>query len=323
MQNIGKLSDFHFVFLKRLHDILSNPTPTATSLVLVLNHAIALRDKKLISAVMEKSKSLDISDQTKLDNRILKYLEAIDRPLELVRHRQTTAGWLVSFNALRALRPPRDSSVAITNIHKKFDPQAFNFNLTISEKFWSGQVDGRPVELFYSKFPLEPYHSLIVPERTASREQYLESRDHQIAWDMAEKLGEHQPRLLIGYNTHGGGESINHLHFQYLPSSPELPIFEDDFVSHYPLPMVTATSAASAWKHISKHQAHNQPFNLIYRPGLVHIIERNFSGHRPNPDWTGGFAWYELAGGILTLKLDAYNSLNDSDIALMFQNLRP
>jgi diadenosine tetraphosphate (Ap4A) HIT family hydrolase len=290
---------------------------------LVLNHAIALKDAGLIQRVLETATTLDLSDQTKLDNHILRHLQTVAEPLRLVRHRRTAAGWLISYNELRALRPPRDSNLAITNIHKAFDATAFNFNMTTGEKFWTGVVEDQAVELFYSKFPLEPYHSLIVPERTANREQYLENRDHQVAWQMAETLGRHQPRLLIGYNTHGGGESINQLHFQYLPTAPDLPLFDDNFVSKYPLPMITATGAAAAWRHIQRHQAHNQPFNLIYRPGLVHIIERNFTGHRPLPNWTGGFAWYELAGGILTLKPEAYASLTDADIAIMFNDLHP
>lgn len=323
MDDLGPLSRFHQVFCRRLAAMAEAPNPTAASLVLVLNHAIALGDSRLIEITIRQAKSLDLSDDHKIDNKILRYLDNVADPIHLVRHRQTAAGWLVSYNALRALRPPRDSAMAINVVHKAYDPKSFNFNQTSGESFWQGQINSISTELFYSKYPLEPYHSLIVPDRQTNREQYLETKYHQLAWDMATHLGQFQPRLLIGYNTHGGGESINHLHFQYLPDAPDLPIFDANFVSHYPLPMTTSTSAASAWRHIQRHQARNQPFNLIYRPGLVHIIERRFSGHSQIPEWTGGFAWYELAGGILTLNEDAYSTITDATIKHVFNNLEP
>lgn len=44
-------------------------------------------------------------------------------------------------------------------------------------------------------------------------------------------------------------------------------------------------------------------------------------GHNAHSEWTSGFSWYELAGGILTSNQDDYQALTEKDIEQEFRLL--
>ncbi|MEQ1663283.1 MAG: hypothetical protein ABL877_11365, partial [Thiobacillus sp.] len=61
--------------------------------------------------------------------------------IERVQHRPL-APWLASFNAIRALRPPRVSGTAFNSLLSPFDAAGFHFNKPFLDKeiFWQGTL---------------------------------------------------------------------------------------------------------------------------------------------------------------------------------------
>lgn len=65
----------------------------------------------------------------------------------------------------------------------------------------------------------------------------------------------------------------------------------------------------------------NIAYNLLYFPGRVYCFLRKMQGSYIHAEWTPGFSWYELAGGILTANHDSYAALTESDINAEFKLL--
>lgn len=324
MDQLQTTAGFHHPYTRQLHAIISTPDVHANHLVLAAANAIMLHEPHLFEAVRQRAQQVNaINPAGTDDEHILSYIFSVSRPFNLIHHRVTTHGWPVSFNEFRALRPTRDAVRSINALHKQFDPKSFNFNVVPREAFWRGTFRHRRVSLFYNKFPIERYHSLIVPDPEARQEQFLEPADHALAWDAQAVLSRHQPRLVIAYNAHGAGESVNHLHFQIVPSTSDLPLMRKSVQEHYPIPVAEFSSPEAAWRHIHRLQSENRAFNAVYLPGRALIIERAFQGHYQTPSWTNGFGWYELMGGILTLDERAYRSLTDDQIAAVFADITP
>jgi diadenosine tetraphosphate (Ap4A) HIT family hydrolase len=323
MDELRTIRGFHRFYRQQLNVIAEQDAPSANQLVLVLANALILKDRDLIKQVHRQAQALGYLNPTGTeDEHILSYVYEATDPLSLIHERTTPHGWQIQFNELRALRPRRESQTPMHSLRKPYDPQAFNFNMVPMEAFWKGEWHGRAVSLFYNKFPFEPYHTLIVPEPKAKLEQFIRPEDHAFIWDLQAYLSQHQPNLVIGYNPHGAGESVNHLHFQLTPGAGDLKLFKNDSKRH-PLRIDTFTTSESAWRQLDKLQITNRPFDAVYAPGRLHIIERAFQGTHQQPSWTTGFAWYEISGGIITIDEAAYRTLTDSQIEAVFEDMRP
>lgn len=323
MEQFRTTAGLHHLYRRHLHALATADDVSANRLVLVLANALTLGDHDLVALALHRAEQHGFLNPAGTDDEhILSFVHGVRDPFSLIHYRHTPGGWEVQFNELRALRPKRESLKAIHVVHKEYDEHSFNFNVVPQEAFWSGNWRGQNLGLYYNKFPFEQFHTLVVPEPLAGREQFIEAEDHALVWDLQAYLSREQPKLIIGYNSHGGGESVNHLHFQLAPQGGDLRLFTHDPKDH-PLPVAVFTDSAAAWRHIHRLQQTNRPFNAVYAPGRLYVIERAFQGYHQVPAWTTGFAWYELSGGIITVDEPAYKSLGDDQILAVFADMTP
>jgi len=237
--------------------------------------------------------------------------------------------WAVQFNQLRALRPPRMSHAVVTCLDEPFDPAGFHFDRPYLRKevFWEGELAGAHVRLLYNKFPFAEMHGLLVPHPSACKPQSLTQDDHALVWRIALHLGRNLPGLGFGYNAYGAYASVNHLHFQIFVRSAGRYAIESPHWRHnageesYPLPVRRCTDIQSAWRAVQQLHAAGDAYNLLYRPGCVYVVQRAIQGSYAHSDWTGGFAWSELAGTVTTFDLDDFERLTLEDLNGEFRRL--
>jgi len=187
--------------------------------------------------------------------------------------------WDVMFNPLRALRPPRISGQTFEGLLRPFDPAGFHFNkpFLAKELLWEGHLAGKPARLLYNKFPFARLHGLLVPEPLRELPQTLTPELHGWAWHLCAHAG--MRGLCLGYNSHGAGASVNHMHFQSFVQSDPLPV-QDPRFSHnggsapYPLPCRRFTEPADAWLELDRLHEQKTPYNLIYSRNCLHLIAR-------------------------------------------------
>ncbi len=225
--------------------------------------------------------------------------------------------WELQFNHLRAFRPTRMTGERVGGISRPFDPQGFHFNKPFlsRERFWAGELLGEEVHLLYNKFPFVPLHGLLVPQPAAQRPQLLTRQDHDYIWRLCETLGERLPGFAVGYNSYGACASVNHLHFQTFVREAPLPIAGDNWTHRggpraYPVNCTLHRSSTEAWRQIECLHGAATPYNLIYLPGSLYCVPRRAQGSYDSAPWSGGFAWYELAGGFVTPSADAFEALD-------------
>ena len=239
--------------------------------------------------------------------------------------------WRLQFNALRALRPPRNSQARIESLQRPFDGAGFHFNKPFlrREIFWEGVLAGIPLRLLYNKFPFAEMHGLLVPEPDACHAQFLTRAAHMIAWNTLDVLAPALPGVGLGFNAIGALASVNHLHFQmFVNSAGGYPI-ESGAWRHnggqldYPLPVRRFDDPAAAWDMIETLHAREQAYNLVYRPGLVFVVPRAMQGSYRQDEWSAGFAWSEIAGVITLFDKDAFSSLNAQAIERAYRQIRP
>ncbi|MEA3303560.1 MAG: HIT domain-containing protein [Pseudomonadota bacterium] len=218
------------------------------------------------------------------------------------RHRQV-GSWELLYNNMRRLRPERLSTQKFDAISQPFDDRRFNFNRPFlqPEILWQGEWSGRHFRVLYNKFPFAPWHLLIVPNAQAQRPQYLDFDSHAMIWQLVSAQQQVMPGFGIGYNSLGAGASVNHLHFQGFLRSEPLPVESQCWRHHggdqpYPLKCRVEHSAEQAWQMIEQFQQHNQPFNLLYRPGICYLLPRLPQGAVAAEPWAQGIAWYESCG---------------------------
>jgi hypothetical protein len=230
--------------------------------------------------------------------------------------------WELQFNHLRAFRPTRMTEDRVEGVSRPFDPSGFHFNRPFlrQEAVWSGELLGEQVELLYNKFPFVPLHGLLVPTRESALPQLLTRRHHDYIWRLCESLGESLPGWGAGYNSYGGYASVNHLHFQTFIRDDPLPISQPEWRHHggerpYPLPCELYLSSSDAWRRIEGLHRASCSYNLIYLPGRLYCLPRRPQGSYESAPWSSGFAWYELAGGFVTSSREAFQSLDDEQIA--------
>jgi hypothetical protein len=238
--------------------------------------------------------------------------------------------WELQFNPLRAFRPRRMGAVRTRGVRRPFDPAAFHFGKPFlrREILWSGDLLGRPVDLFYNKFPFAPRHGLLVVEPGACRPQYLERADHLHVWSLVRQLGETLPGLGVAYNSYGAYASVNHLHFQLFVRPTPLPVADPRWRHNggsrpYPVACRRFGSPQQSWAYIEALHAAGTSFNLVYLPDRLYCMPRAAQGSYEEPPWTTGFAWYEVAGGFTLLTREAYESLDAPRIEAELARLEP
>jgi hypothetical protein len=241
--------------------------------------------------------------------------------LEQVQFRHA-GPWELQYNHVRAFRPPRMSDAVVTELHTPFDPEDFHFNKPFLRKeiLWEGELMGDHCRLLYNKFPFAPLHGLLVVEPDEKHPQYLGKFAHEHTWNLLLYLGEALPDCGLGYNARGAYSSVNHQHLQmYVGKTGGYPVEQACWQHNggdqdYPLACKVFDTAAESWHFIDRlHQA-NQGYNLLYRPGRVHVIPRALQGSYRHADWTGGFAWAETAGAITLFNQALYCNLDENAI---------
>ena len=65
---------------------------------------------------------------------------------------------------------------------------------------------------------------------------------------------------------------------------------------------------------IESLHAHNQPYNLLYRPGCCYIFPRLAQGTADLPAWLPDAAWYELCGGFNLVDAVLFEQLQGVEI---------
>lgn len=237
------------------------------------------------------------------------------------RRRRLVGPWEIQFNQVRSLRPKRAAGERPTGIRAPFDERAFHFNKPFlrRETFWSGSLAGLDLDLLYNKFPFADLHALLVPQRRSNEPQFLTEVRHREVWDLCERLAPRLPGVGFGYNSYGAFASVNHLHFQMFVRDHPLPVAADRWRHNggdepYPARCERFGAVQVAWERIAGLHAEEISYNLIYLPGSLLCLPRQRQGAYPVPDWCGGQAWYEMAGGVVAFNVDDFRGLSSANV---------
>lgn len=256
-----------------------------------------------------------------VEEDLLVFLKILAVGLERLKPTETRkAGpWELQFNHLRSFRPKRITARVPAGIYLPFDETAFHFNKGFMQKeaFWAGELAGRRATLYYNKYPFVASHCLLVPEREARLPQFLYVESHDYLWDAARHLGKTLDGVGFGYNSVGAFASVNHLHFQMYLKPEGFPVMASNWrhnggVEVYPLPCEVFDDCQAAWAAIERLHAVETPYNLLYVPGRLYVFPRAKQGTYAQPEWTAGFTWHELAGGIITFNREDFERLDDA-----------
>ncbi len=236
--------------------------------------------------------------------------------------------WQLSFNPIRALRPPRISGQQFGELLRSFDANGFHFNKPFLDKeiLWQGELAGKPARILYNKFPFARLHGLLVPEPARQLPQFLTPEQHSWAWEVCAQNS--IPGFCLGYNSTGAGASVNHLHFQSFVQTAPLAVHDPSF-SHnggnlnYPLPCQCFKNANEAWLWLDTLHHNNQPYNLVYSADTLHVIPRAAQGSAQIPAHCQGYGWSEAAGVMNLFHLAQYQQLTASEIEQHLARLTP
>lgn len=229
--------------------------------------------------------------------------------------------WEVQFNQLRSFRPKRITTQVPGSLKVAFDVNGFHFNKPFMQKesFWAGSLCGREATLYYNKYPFTDFHGLLVLEREAGLQQFLSEENHHYLWQTTRELGRTLAGSGFGYNSLGAFASVNHLHFQMFVKPAGFPVMQQHWQHNggsvpYPADCVAFETPDAAWEFLSELHAGDTPYNLLYSSGRVYVFARRKQGTYAQPEWTSGFSWHELAGGMITFNREAYEQLKQKDI---------
>lgn len=219
--------------------------------------------------------------------------------------------WQLSFNPIRALRPPRISGQRFSGLLRPFDSSGFHFNKVFLAKeiLWQGTLNGKSARILYNKFPFARLHGLLVPEGEHNHPQFLSPELHGWAWEICAQAN--ISGFCLAYNSTGAGASVNHLHFQsFVPPAP-LPVQNTVFRHNggdqsYPLPCFYFRNMQAAWLKIDELHQQNQPYNLIYSDQGLHLIPRTPQDNLKLAQQVRAYGWSELAGGFNLFNLHEY-----------------
>lgn len=230
--------------------------------------------------------------------------------------------WEVQFNQLRSFRPKRIAAQVPQSLHVPFDEAGFHFNkpFMLKEAFWGGDLLGRHATLYYNKYPFVDYHGLLVVEREKKHPQFLLEAHHHYMWQVTQEWTRIFAGVGFGYNSLGAFASVNHLHFQMFVKPEGLPVMHKMWLHNggsepYPAVCETFYEPGDAWRYLHELHQKNQPYNLIYGNNCVYVLPRKKQGTYPQPEWTSGFAWLEMAGGMITFNRESYLSLSPDAIS--------
>ncbi|MCK5386208.1 MAG: hypothetical protein KAJ39_03420 [Gammaproteobacteria bacterium] len=236
--------------------------------------------------------------------------------------------WELQFNHVRGFRPNRITQQQIDSLLLNFSASGFNFNkpFLAKERLWEGEYKNKQLSLYYNKYPFAHYHTLLVPEREKQLPQFLELTQHNMMWAFLESIAENMKGVGVGYNSRGAFSSVNHLHFQLFIREKELPVTAKKWLHNggteaYPTACHVFTSIKESGQFIEHLHKTNTAYNVLYFPGRMYCFPRKMQGSYTHAEWTPGFSWYELAGGILTANQDSYAALTESDINTEFKLL--
>jgi diadenosine tetraphosphate (Ap4A) HIT family hydrolase len=230
---------------------------------------------------------------------------------------QRKAGiWEVQFNHMRSFRPMRHSQRPMTSIRSPFNTQGFNFNRPFmqQEVLWSGEMLGKHFDLYYNKYPFVELHCLLVPERENCLPQFHLQEMHTFVWQLVKQLAPGLPGIRIGYNALGAFASVNHLHYQLFVREQALPVEAAQWVHNggedaYPVDCRHFTGVDEAWRFIDGLHAGNEAYNLLYTADGMYCMSRRKQGDFRLADWSSGFSWYEMSGGLITFNQQDYTAL--------------
>ena len=229
--------------------------------------------------------------------------------------------WEVQFNQLRSFRPRRITTQVPQSLHSPFDEAGFHFNKPFMQKeaFWAGKLSGRHATLYYNKYPFADFHGLLVPERESCLPQFLTEAHHFYLWQATLDLSRTLHGAGFGYNSLGAFASVNHLHFQMFVQPAGLPVMHAEWQHNgggrpYPTHCAAFDTPAAAWGYLSELHKNDTPYNLLYSKDRLYIFPRRKQGCYAQPDWTSGFAWHEMAGGMITFNRESYASLDHLSI---------
>lgn len=238
--------------------------------------------------------------------------------------------WELQFNHLRSFRPKRITSRVPERLRAPFDEAGFHFNKGFMQKeaFWAGELLGRHATLYYNKYPFVDFHGLLVPERDSCLPQYLTEAHHFYLWEATAALAQTLEGVGFGYNSLGAFASVNHLHFQMFIKSEGFPVMAPAWRHNggekpYPAACLVFSDAKSAWTGIHQLHEDEMPYNLLYAAGRMYLFPRRKQGTYPQPAWTSGFTWHELAGGIITFNREDYERLDAASIERELACLAP
>ena len=245
------------------------------------------------------------------------------------QHRQV-GHWHCSWNPLRSLRPARSSSESFSGLRRPFEEQAFHFDKPFlkPEIFGEEHFGNTAIRTLYQKFPFIAYHLLILPDASAHRPQWLEPAMHALAWELAESVALRIPGFGAAFNSLGAGASVNHLHFHGFVQPGVFAVERVDWRHHggdkaYPLPVARYVDVKEAWRAIDALHAENQPYNLLYRPGVCYVVQRAPQSERTLPEWMETAGWQEVCGGFSLSDRTMFDSLTAHDIEQGLALLRP
>lgn len=282
-------------------------------------HAIQQGIDSMSAAELQKIAPDDLS--------VFRALSQIDYPnLALASHRSMDQ-WQLQYNPLRSFRPARNSQQKIDSLYQPFDQHSFHFNKGFLSKeiLWQGEVAGQAVRLLYNKFPFADYHGLLLINPEQQNPQFLQQRDCQNMQSILQQLGA-VDGIGLAYNSIGAYASVNHQHWQLFVTQRPYPV-EHAGWSHntgstdYPIEVKKFHSLIEAWPQIDACQRSNCGFNLLLRGNAAYLVARRIQGQYDHSDWTGGFAWSEVMGNIMSSSRDDFERLSPQDIAQELQRL--
>jgi hypothetical protein len=277
--------------------------------------ALSGRHAELAAAMIETLRRGQRLDEPDDDVLVFLKLNAIGFDNLSVMESRRTGSWEMMFNPIRALRPPRSSGMKFESLLRPFDPTGFHFNkpFLAREIFWEGGLAGKSARVLYNKFPFARLHGLLVPEPLCRMPQYLTPELHGWAWDICAQTGVRG--FCLGYNSHGAGASVNHLHFQSFAKASPLPVQATHFDHNggsqpYPLPCKRFTNAEAAWIELDRLHQLNTPYNLLYSKGCLHLVARVPQDSCALTDPCRGYGWSEMAGAVTLFSRQDFDGLS-------------
>ncbi|MDQ7074924.1 MAG: hypothetical protein Q9O24_07160 [Gammaproteobacteria bacterium] len=248
--------------------------------------------------------------------------------IEAVQFKQLD-DWQLQFNPLRALRPQRLSNSVIDSLQRPFNDQGFHFDKAFLKKeiFWSGELLGRRVDLFYNKFPFANLHSLLVIETEQHHPQYLQKSEFDYLWQLTQQLEQTLSGVGFSYNAYGAYSSVNHLHFQMFIAKQELPLTSRKWqhnggATPYPSHCFRFDDPAEAWQSLQNLHQQQQSYNFVCLANGFYLLPRRLQGSYQHQNWTAGFAWAEMSGAFITFDKQRFEQLTTTDIEEEFKKLR-